>query len=172
MKAIVAVDSTWGIGRNNELLFHIKEDLKRFKELTMFNVVVMGRKTFESLPNKKALPSRVNIVLTSDKNYKAEGCTVVNSIEELRKELKQYDTNRVYIIGGESLYKQFIDECTDVLVTFVYKNSNADKFFPRLIEDKEHWDYICGPVLYDEKEQCKFEYAIFNNKRFYNKLFK
>ena len=91
MKAIVAVDLNWGIGYNCELLEKIPEDMKQFKEKTLGKVIVMGRTTFESLPNKKPLEKRTNIVLTKNKNYNCEGLVLCHSLEELFEELKKYN---------------------------------------------------------------------------------
>jgi len=132
MKAIVAVDINWGIGKDNQLLYHIKEDMKRFKDLTMNKVVVMGRKTFESLPDKKPLPYRVNIVMSKDTTYKADGAIVVHSIEELNDKISIYDADDVFIIGGGKIYEEFITKCSDVYVTVVTRSFNADTFFPNL----------------------------------------
>lgn len=83
MILIFAVDNNWNIGYNGDMLFKISEDLKRFKEITVGNIIIMGRKTFESLPYKKALPNRINIIITRDKEYKGENIMVVNSLEQL-----------------------------------------------------------------------------------------
>ena len=88
MILLYAVDANWGIGYKNDLLVKISEDLKDFKKLTTGNIIIMGRKTFESLPDSKALPNRINIVITKDESYSREGIEVVNSIEELFEFLK------------------------------------------------------------------------------------
>lgn len=134
MKLIVAVDKNWGIGLNNKLLISIPEDMKFFMNTTMGNVVVMGRKTLESFPNARPLKDRINIVLTRDKNYKVEGATVCNTKEEVLKEIEKYDTNNVYIIGGESIYRLFEPECDTALVTKIDYEYEADTHFPNLEE--------------------------------------
>lgn len=100
MNLIACIDNNWGIGYNNNLLFHIPDDLKRFKEITNNKVVVMGRKTFESLPNVKPLPNRINIVITKDKKYRPNSVVVINSFEELLLHLKIYKQENIFIIGG------------------------------------------------------------------------
>ena len=130
MKLIAAVDRNWGIGLNNKLLISIPEDMKFFRSTTMGNVVVMGRKTLESFPNAKPLKDRINIVLTRDKNYKVEGATVCNTKEEVLKEIAKYDTNNVYIIGGESIYRLFEPECDTALVTRLIMNTRPIHIFP------------------------------------------
>ena len=122
MKAIVAVDKLWGIGSNGDLLFRIKEDMKFFKLTTINRVVVMGRKTFESLPNKEPLKDRINLVITSDKSYKSHDNVIFGTIDEIKREIKKYKSDDVFIIGGGSVYRQFIHECDTVYITH---NSNV-----------------------------------------------
>lgn len=138
MKAIVNVDNNWGIGIGNELLNPISADLKFFKEKTTGNVVVMGRSTFLSFPGPRALPNRVNIVLTTDKSWSAPDVIVCHSIDELLAQLERYDTNTVYVIGGSSVYEQLLDACDTVYVTKVDTAKPADKFFPNL-DEKGEW---------------------------------
>ncbi len=135
MKAIVNVDKNWGIGIGNELLNPIPADMKFFRETTTGNVVVMGRKTFLSFPGPKALPKRVNIVITTDKEWSAPDVTVCHSLEELYETLKNYDTDSVYVIGGSAVYEQLVPLCDTVYVTKVETSKPADKFFPNLDAD-------------------------------------
>ena len=137
MKAIVNVDKNWGIGIGNSLLNHLSPDMKFFKEKTTGNVVVMGKSTFLSFPGPKALPNRVNIVLTTDKSWSAPDVIVCHSIEELFIQLERYDTNTVYVIGGESVYNQLLPYCNTAYVTKVETAKTADKFFPNLDESNE-----------------------------------
>ncbi|MDU4935405.1 MAG: dihydrofolate reductase [Peptostreptococcaceae bacterium] len=118
IKIIVAVDEKGAIGRNNELLYHIKDDLKNFKSLTSGNVVVMGRNTWESLPIKP-LPNRENIVLTTT-NKKLNGAKVINSFDELENYLKDTEKD-IYIMGGASIYNQVMESklVDEAHVTFV-----------------------------------------------------
>ena len=103
MKAILSADRNWGIGNGNKLLVSIPSDMKFFRQTTTGKVVVMGRKTLESFPNGQPLKNRINIVLTGNKDYTAKGAVIVHSQEELLDTLKQYDTEDIYIIGGESV---------------------------------------------------------------------
>lgn len=137
MKAIVNVDKNWGIGIGNELLNHLSPDMKFFKEKTTGNVVVMGKSTFLSFPGPRALPNRVNIVLTTDKSWSAPDVIVCHSLDELFVQLERYDTNTVYVIGGESVYKQLLPHCDLAYVTKVETSKPADKFFPNLDAEKE-----------------------------------
>lgn len=138
MKLIVAVDNNWGIGYNGGLLAHIPEDMKMFKKMTLENkVVVMGRKTLESLPNSKPLKDRINIVLTRDINYKNDEVIIVHSIEECIKYLKynSYYDNAV-IIGGGEIYNKFIDYCSIAYITKIYKSfDNVDTYINNLDND-------------------------------------
>ena len=136
MKAIVCVDKKWGIGKNNKMLFHLPEDLKFFKEKTWGKTVVMGYNTFLSLPNRKPLPNRKNIVLSRKKNLKIDGVSVVNSVEELLSILEN-DTSNVFLIGGESIYKELLNFCDEAYVTKVNVNGDAEKFFPNIDENPE-----------------------------------
>lgn len=113
MKAIVAVDLNWGIGYKGNLLKSIPPDLKRFKELTINKVVVMGRETFESLPKKQPLKDRVNIVLSKSGLISDERVVVCSCLNQLFNELLKYNTDDVFVIGGESVYSQLLPYCTE-----------------------------------------------------------
>ena len=171
MKALVLVDYEWGLAKKGRLPFHLKEDLRRFREVTINGTIVMGRKTLESFPDGKPLPNRTNIVLSRDKNYKVEGAIVVNSIEELKEELLKHDDDSTYLVGGEAIYKELLNECSDVIVTWVHKTVGCDQFFPNLFNmDYEwiEWGAEVGDPLYDEVEDVHYEYIIFCNRKFYN----
>ena len=134
MNLIVAADANWGIGKDNKLLVSIPADMKFFRNTTTGNVVIMGRKTLESFPGGLPLKNRVNIVLTRDKNYQAKGAVVVHSVEEALEEAKKYE-EEVYVIGGDSVYKQMLPYCSKAYVTKIDFAYEADSFFPDL--DKE-----------------------------------
>ena len=161
MKAIVAADKNWGIGKDNNLLVSIPSDMKNFRALTLGNVVVMGRKTFESLPNQAPLEERDNIVITKDKNFKAKGVTLVHSLDELDKELEGFDDDRVFVIGGGSIYKQLIDRCDEVYVTKINYSYKADTYFPDL-DNNADWK-----LVYESEEHTYFdiEYTFTRYKR-------
>ena len=142
MNLIVAVDEKGGIGCDNDLLASIPGDMQYFKEKTTDGVVVMGRRTLESLPKQRGLPKRINYVLTSNSGFEAERCIAVHSEEELFKELEQYDPEHVFIIGGESIYRKFCKYCDKCFVTKMHADLHADKFMVNLDEDddfKETW---------------------------------
>lgn len=151
MNLIVAVDENWAIGHKNKLLVSIPSDMKFFRETTTGKVVLMGRKTLESFPGGQPLKNRVNIVLTRDKNYKVKDAVIVHSVEEALEELKKYNTEDVYCIGGESIYRAFLPYCDIAHVTYIEKAYDADTYFPNLDEDDE-W-YIAA----DADEQTYFD---------------
>jgi len=159
MKLIVAVDANWGIGLKNQLLVQIPNDMKFFRQETTGKVIVMGRKTLESFPQSQPLAKRVNIVLTKDKNYKVKDAIVAHSIEELMEELKQYDSDEVYVIGGESIYRQMLPYCDMAHVTKIDRAYQADTYFPNLDEDDE-WEMTgCSEEqTYFDVEYCFTRY--------------
>ena len=135
MNLIAAVDKNWAIGKNNELLVSIPNDMKMFRQMTTGKVVVMGRKTLESFPNGLPLKNRVNIVLTKNQNYQVKGAIIVHSVEEVLEELKKYNSEDVYIIGGDSIYKEFLPYCDVAHLTRTDHVYDADAWFPNLEED-------------------------------------
>ena len=139
MNIIAAVDKNWGIGNRGELLVSIPKDQKMFRQETTGKVVVLGRKTLDTFPQKQPLPYRTNIILTHDKNYQVKGAVVVHSIEKLMEELKKYPSQDVYIIGGESIYQQMMPYCDTAHITQIDHEYQADAFFPNLDEDPE-WE--------------------------------
>ena len=141
MNLIVAVDKNWAIGLHNKLLVSIPADMKFFRETTMGKVVVMGRKTLESFPGGQPLKKRTNIVLTSDKNYKVKDAVVVNSVEALLEELRQYNDEDIYVIGGESIYRQLLPYCDTAYDTRIDMTYQADTFFEDLDESPD-WEMV------------------------------
>ena len=158
MNLIVAVDENWAIGRNGDLLVHMKEDMKFFRATTKDHVVLMGRKTLDSFPGGNPLKNRTNIVLTANPAFEREGVTVVHSIEEMLESqvnlqlwvkvkkdwrdsdylLKKYPAEELYVIGGGHVYKELLPYCTKAYITHVHKAfDDADTWFPNLAADKE-----------------------------------
>ena len=134
MKAIVVGDKNWGIGKDGKLLVHLPGDLKYFKEKTLGKVVVMGRATFESLPGKSPLKDRVNIVLSRNMEFRPDypDCIVCRTIDQVFNVLENYDTEDIFIIGGQEIYKQFLPYCSGHLVTKINNVFDADKHFENL----------------------------------------
>ena len=138
MNLIVAADREWGIGRDNGLLASIPTDMKYFREHTKGKVVVMGRKTFESMPGGHGLPNRVNYVLTANPDYEAEGCKIVHSEYELFDAIADYKPDDVYLIGGGSLYNRFYRYCNKLYVTKIDAVLGADTFITNFDEDDDY----------------------------------
>lgn len=161
MNCIVAVDNNWAIGYKNNLLVSIPADMRFFRDTTIGKVVVMGKNTLESFPGGKPLAKRTNIVVALEKDYKVPGATVVNSIEEAMEAVKEYDTNDVYIIGGGSIYRQFLPYCDTAHVTKIDYEYEADTYFPNLDEDDE-WE-LTGDS--DEQTYYDLEYRFLRYER-------
>ena len=161
MNMIVAVDKNWGIGNGNKLLVSIPQDMKFFRETTKEKVVAMGRKTLESFPGGQPLKKRVNIVLTTDKSYKVNDAQIVHTVDEMVEELKKYPSEDVYVIGGESVYRQLLPYCDKAYVTKIDHAYEADAYFPNL-DEMDDW-YIAA----DSEEQTYFdlEYQFLMYKR-------
>ena len=151
MNLIAAVDQNWAIGNKNQLLVKIPADQKFFRETTTGKVVVMGRKTLESFPNGLPLKNRTNIVLTRDKKYEVKDAIVLHSLEELREELKKYPSEDIYVIGGETIYRQLLDDCDVAHITKIDFAYDADAYFPNLDELPE-WK-----ITADSEEQTYFD---------------
>lgn len=151
MNLIVSVDKNWAIGYQNKLLVRIPNDMKNFRRLTTDNVIVMGRKTLESFPQGQPLVNRVNIVMTKTRDYQVKGAVVVHSIEELREELKRYGDKQIYVVGGESIYRQLLPYCSKAVITKIDGIYEADTYFPNLDEDKE-WQ-----ITKESEEQTYFD---------------
>ena len=151
MNLIAAVDENWAIGKNNQLLVRIPADQKFFREMTTGKVVVMGRKTLESFPNGQPLKNRTNIVLTHNKDYAVKDAVVVHSMDELHEELKKYDSDDVFVIGGEKIYEQLLYECDVAHITKIDFAYDADAYFPNLDQNPD-WE-ITG----DSEEQTYFD---------------
>ena len=139
MNLIVAVDNNWAIGSKNELLIRIPNDHKHFREETTGKVVVLGRKTLETFPQGMPLKNRINIILSKDPNYQVKDAIVVHSIEELLEELKKYDEEEIFVIGGESIYRMMLPYCSKVYVTKIDHAYQADTYFPNL-DQLEDWE--------------------------------
>ena len=161
MNLIAAVDENWAIGNKNQLLVSIPADMKFFRETTVNKVVVMGRKTLESFPGGQPLKKRTNIVLTRDKNYKVKDAIVVNTIEALLEELKKYDEEDIYVIGGDSVYRQMLPYCKLAHITKIHHAYEADTHFPNL-DEMEDWE-ITG--ISEEQTYFDLEYEFVRYER-------
>lgn len=137
MNLIVAADKNWGIGKDGGLLASLPTDMKYFKEHTMGKVVVMGRKTLESMPGGKGLPRRTNIVMSRTPGFIAEGCTVVDSIDGLFDMIKEYEEDEVFIIGGAALYDLLYKHCDRLYITKIDAELEADTFITDMASDPD-----------------------------------
>lgn len=147
---IAAAAENNALGKNNELVWHLPNDFKRFKSLTTGHYIIMGRKTFESFP--KPLPDRVHVVITRQENYKPEGCIVVDSIEKAIAICPENEDN--YIIGGGEIYNLALPFTDIIELTKVHHTFEADTFFPKL--NKNEW------VLVESEENFKDEKHLYD----------
>lgn len=151
MNMIAAVDKNWAIGNKGDLLIRIPADLKFFREETTGKVVVLGRKTLETFPQGMPLKNRTNIILSSNEEFRVKDGLTVHSVEELLEELKKYPTEDVYVIGGESVYRQLLPYCDTVHITKIEYAYQADAWFPDL-DGLEEWK-----ITADSEEQSYFD---------------
>ncbi|GAB4328629.1 MAG: dihydrofolate reductase [Bacteroidales bacterium] len=158
---IVAIAKNWAIGKDNRLLWHLSDDLKRFKALTMGHTIVMGRNTFFSLP-RRPLPGRHHIVLTNIPDEKIEGCEMALSIEEAIAKMPRGEES--FVIGGASVYSQFLPLADKLYITWVDREYEADAFFPKF--DESEWEVESQEDHHetDEKNPIPYRYVIYRRK--------
>lgn len=161
LSIIVAMAENRAIGKDNDLLWHLSSDLKRFKKLTTGHPVVMGRRTWESLP-KRPLPGRRNIVLTQNPDFVAEGAEVVHGVHELFSALKDCD-DEVFIMGGAAVYKLLLPFTNRLYVTRVYRDFDADVFFP-VIDMSEFNLVSLSDPMFDEESGLDYAYEEYDRK--------
>jgi dihydrofolate reductase len=166
MKLIAAVDNNWAIGNKGRLLARIPEDQKFFRNTTMGHVVVLGRKTLEEFPGAKPLAGRTNIILSRNNDYKVEGATVVHSLEELFQELKQYDSNEIYIIGGKTVYDKLLPYCDTAIITKICESYEADTHIENL-DILDNWKITSEGETHQYKG-IKYTFTTFKNLRVAN----
>jgi dihydrofolate reductase len=158
---IVAIAGNNAIGKDNNLLWHLSDDLKRFKKITIGHNIIMGKKTYESLP-VKPLPKRTNIVITDDPHDKYEGCITVYSIEEAMDFCN--DQQESFIIGGGSIYRQFLPLADKLYITKVHKDFEADVYFPEI--DPDEWELIDeGEVVTDENNLLEYSFLTYKRRQ-------
>ncbi len=156
MNLIVAVDKNWAIGYQNNMLISIPEDMRFFRDETTGKAVIMGRKTMETFQGGKPLKNRLNVVITT-KDIQINDAIVVHSIEEALEAVKEYKSEDVYVIGGESIYNQMIDYCDTAHVTKIDYAYHADTYFPNLDERKD-WKIVAES---EERTYYDIEYAFY-----------
>jgi dihydrofolate reductase len=158
---IVAFDNNFAIGKNNDLLWHLPNDLKHFKILTTGKTIVMGRNTYESIG--RPLPNRTNIIISGNTNYVAEGCVVVNSLEAAIDYGKTHSVDELMIIGGGQLYTQSFNLCTTLYITHVNCTVDADVYFPTI--DYSQWNLITSEAHEaDEKHKYNYNFSTYTKK--------
>lgn len=150
---IVAIARNYAIGKDNQLLWHIPADLKRFKKITSGHQIIMGKLTYLSLPFRP-LPNRTNIVITDNVNEFFEGCKTVHSIEEALELCNEHEES--FIIGGGSVYRQFLPHCNKLYLTLVDKDFEADTFFPEI--NMTEWIQVEKQDIIDDPE-CGLSYS-------------
>jgi dihydrofolate reductase len=157
---IVAMDTKSAIGKNNELPWHLPADLSFFKKVTMGNPIVMGRKTFESIG--KALPGRENVVVTRDRHYKAEDCTIIHSVDKI-SEIERNSNEEVFVIGGAEIFKETFPFADRLYITMIEEEFDGDTFFPPFNPDE--WELKSrkkGPK--DDKNPYDYYFLTYDRK--------
>ena len=160
MKAIVVVDKNWGIGKKNDLLFHLKKDMKFFKEQTMGNVVVMGGNTLLSLPGAKPLPGRTNIVISDV--FKRDDVIMVETFPELLQLLNTYDSDKLFVMGGAMLYKTLLPYCDTVYATKVDADGQPEVYYENL-DKLDNWECVYEGEP-EEDEGYTIRFTTYKNK--------
>jgi len=162
---IVAVSENGVIGKDNDLIWHLPKDMKFFKETTQGHHVIMGRKNFESIPHKfRPLPNRTNVIITRQSDYKAEGCLVVNSVEESIEMAKQNGDTEPFIIGGGQIYKIALEQnlVDRIYLTRIHHVFEGDTFFSELNSD---WEEVKREDCFaDEKNKYDYSFIVLEKK--------
>lgn len=157
---IVAIAQNMAIGKNNDLLWHLPADLKHFKQLTSGNTVIMGERTFFSLP-VRPLPKRRNIVITDKPDLQLDGCEMAHSIDEACALCRHDDEN--FVIGGGSIYRQFMALADTLYITWVYRDFEADTFYPDI--DESVWEQTeLSERMYDAEANLEFAFATYKRR--------
>ncbi len=157
---IVAIASNYAIGKDNDLLWHITSDLKRFKEITKEHYIVMGKRTYYSLP-KRPLPNRTSLILTDQKDEVIDNCLMAYSIDDAIAKMDPEKEN--FIIGGGSIYNQFMPLADKLYITRVHKDYDADTFFPEIKE--EEWELISQEnVNNDTQNDFTYSFEVYQRK--------
>lgn len=152
MNLIAAVCANNGIGKDNSLLFRIPEDQKFFHNMTVGKTVIMGRKTYQSLPDSKALPDRTNIVFSTRSDFKPSDCLVCQNLDVLHYMIASEQSDNIFVIGGAEIYNLLLPECSKAFITQINASPDCDSFFPEL--NSYEWHLIASslPQMYNNLE--------------------
>lgn len=162
LSIIVAYDKNRTIGANNQLPWHLPADLAYFKKVTMGRPIIMGRKTHESIG--RPLPGRDNIIITRNKEYQAEGCIVVHSIEDIRALENQKNNEEMFIIGGAEIFKELIDEVDKLYITYIDAEFSGDTFFPDM--EMNSWTKVSEEKgIRDEKNPYDYYFCVYGKNK-------
>lgn len=158
IKILVACDENRVIGKNNALIWHLPADLKRFKELTTGNVIIMGRKTFDSIG--RPLPNRITIVITRQMDYQQEGVIIVHSLEEAILKAKSLHRGDIYIVGGAEIYRMAMEVADEIELTLLHDIFEGDAFFPEI--DSTVWKEVCKERgVTDDKNPYQYSFVTY-----------
>lgn len=157
LSIIVAHDRNRVIGKNNQLPWHLPQDLAYFKKVTMGRPVIMGRKTHESIG--RLLPGRENIVITRNKNYQADGCMIIHSLNDIRQLEKKFQ-GEIFIIGGAEIFEKTLHEVDRLYITYIDEEFEGDTFFPEI--NLNEWKEISREKgIKDEKNPYDYEFIVY-----------
>lgn len=159
MKIILAVDENWGIGKGNEMLFHLSTDLKHFKEETIHNIVIMGRNTYESMGG--GLTDRENIVLSRNTDYRLDDAKVFSDYKEVLSFVEN-SPKEAYVIGGSQIVDIFLPFCNETIITKIYASRDADTYLHNF--DKDNNFEIINKSGINKENEIKFEYITYRRK--------
>lgn len=162
MIAIVNVTPNWGIGKDGRLLVSVKDDLKRFRLLTQGKTVIYGRRTLATFPNGQPLKNRRNLILSGKRGYKVEGAEVCRSVAEALEKVKGTPSDEVFVIGGASVYEQFLPYCERAFVTKTFTDAPADSFFTNL-DALPEWEQISASEVMEENG-VSYQYVDYVNQ--------
>lgn len=158
---ILAMDENRVIGKNNQLPWHLPEDLKFFKRTTMGHPIIMGRKTYESIG--RPLPGRENIIITRNRNFQSDQCKVLYSVEDLLIYCAENPNEEYFVIGGAEVFKQLIQHVERLYITFIHEQFDGDTFFPSI--NMKEWELTSREQgLQDEKNPYQYEFLIYDRK--------
>ena len=166
MNLIVACDLECSIGREGGLLTYLPEDLKRFKKITMDNIMIMGRKTVDSLPGGRLLPDRQTWILTHDLSYKKEGAKIFHSFEHINAFIKKkrIPTSSIFVCGGAEIYKLFLPYCKKAYITQIHHSFKGDVYIPD-VSEMPGW-YLTYRSDLQKYKEIRYEYLLYENKSY------